>query len=139
MSGDRETSARRSAQVLLGLGIAFDVLVAFIDRVISDPNINLTRTMSDLLDHGLLWSAFFGLVGTSVGSVMWAKESSNRTVIAAIGGLVLGTLMYESSITLGFDDERVLVVPFVGLIVLLLAIGRLVGRSKAKNDEFSAG
>lgn len=128
----------RSGQIVLGVGIFFDLLVAFLDHALSNPNIVFTRGTFDLLERSLGLSVLFGLLGTSIGIVMWARRASNEAVIAAVIGLILTMMIYVNRVKFGFDDERVLVVPFVGLVVLLMIIGRAVGHAKANREESSA-
>jgi hypothetical protein len=116
------------------VGIFFDLLVALLDHALSNPGGKFY-----LLERGLVLSAWFGLLGTSVGTVMWARRASTEAVIAAVAGLILAMMIYVNRVRFGFDDERVLVVPFVGLVVLLMIIGRAVGHAKANREESSAG
>ena len=132
-------SHRVSAAIVLGLGIAFDILCAFLYHAVSDPHEAFTAKTFHLLVDAMLLSALLGLVTTSVGSVMWARRASNAAVIAAVIGLILATMIYVNRVTFGFDDGRVLIVPFVGLVVLLMIIGRAAGQAKANSNEASAG
>jgi hypothetical protein len=130
-------SPRQSAWIVLGVGILFDVLVAFLDHAVSDPNAAFTGRTFDLLIHALGLFALLGLLATSAGSVMWARRASTEAVIAAVIGLILMMMIYVSRVRFGFDDERVVVAPFAGLVVLLMIIGRAVGHAKANREESS--
>jgi hypothetical protein len=52
--------------------------------------------------------------------------------------LILATMIYVNRVRFGFDDERVLVVPFAGLVVFLMIIGRAIGHAEASRGESSA-
>jgi hypothetical protein len=132
-------SPRVSMRIVLGLGIVFDILCAVLDHTLSSPSTAFTGQAFDLLVDAMLLSALLGLLATSLGSVMWALRASNEGVIAAVIGLILALMIYANRVRFGFDDERVLVVPFVGLVVLSMIVGRAVGHAKANREESSAG
>ena len=130
----REARPRQSAALVLGTGIVFDAIAAILDHLVSRSNIAVSPLTYGFLTGALFLSAFFGLIGTSAGSLMWARRASNAAVIAAVMGLVLATMIYTNRVTFGFDDERVMLIPFVGLIVLLLIAGRLAGHAKSNRE-----
>jgi hypothetical protein len=130
----RKAAPRQLSAIVLGTGIAFDAIAAILDHLVARSNIAVSPLAYGFLTGALFLSAFFGLIGTSAGSLMWARRASNAAVIAAIIGLVLATMIYTNRATFGFDDERVMVIPFVGLMMLLLIVGRLVGHTKANRE-----
>src|ERR1700736_5810222 len=111
-----------SARAVFGLGIFYDVLAAFPYYVFTKTS--FTSSTYKVLGLVLMLCILFGLVGTFIGSVMWARAASNQAVLAAVMGIILSTLIYGNRVRFGFDDPRVMVIPFAGLVAFLLIIGR---------------
>jgi hypothetical protein len=89
-----------------------------------------TRTYplgSKLLVLALMLSICSGIVGTLLGSAMWAKRAENGAVIMVAFGAILLMLIYDNRVRIGFDDPKMLVIPFAFLVVLSLLVGRVIG------------
>jgi hypothetical protein len=76
-----------------------------------------------------------GIAGTLDGSVMWARRATDGAVIMAVMGVILFALIYGNRVRFGFDDPKVMVIPFAVLAVISLFIGRMIGR--ASNQQMS--
>jgi ABC-type uncharacterized transport system permease subunit len=81
-----------------------------------------------LLGLALMLSILFGLAGTLAGSAMWARGAAGGAVIMAVLGVIVFALIYGIRVKIGFDDPKVLVIPFAVLVVISLFLGRLMGR-----------
>jgi len=58
---------------------------------------------------------------------MWAKRAASGTVIMAGLGVILLMLIYGNRVRIGFDDPKIMVIPFGFLVLLSLLIGRVIG------------
>lgn len=114
-----------SARAVLGLGVLYDALAAFLYRI--SINISYRDARHGVVDFALMLSLVLGVAGTSIGSAMWARGASNRVVIGSVIGLVLLIVVYVRRATFGFDDPRIVVPAFAGLVVFFLLLGRAVG------------
>ena len=75
----------------------------------------------------LMLSIVFGIVGNLIGSAMWAKRAASGTVIMTALGLILLILIYGNRVRIGFDDPKIMVIPFGFPVLLSLLIGRVIG------------
>jgi ABC-type uncharacterized transport system permease subunit len=75
----------------------------------------------------LLAAIFLGISGTFIGSVMWARRASTEAVVATVVGVIFFVLIYGNRAQMGFDDPKIMVIPFALAVTVLLLIGRAVG------------
>ena len=68
-----------------------------------------------------------GIIGTLLGSAMWAKRAESSAVVMVALGVILLMLIYDNRVRIGFDDPKMLVIPFGFLVVLSLLVGRVIG------------
>jgi hypothetical protein len=120
-----------STRAVLAIGICSDTLAAFLYYAFVEVSFTWMRTYAlgyKLLGLALMLSILFGVAGTLVGSVMWARRAASGSVIMAVGGVILSALIYGNRVKFGFDDPKVLVIPFAILVVISLFIGGVMGR-----------
>jgi hypothetical protein len=120
---------RLSARAVPAVGICSDVLVPFLYYLFEEMSFD-SRTHSvgfTFLGFVLMLSIFSGIVGTLVGSAMWAKRAASGTVVMAVLGVILLLLIYGNRVKIGFDDPKIMIIPFGLLVVLSLLIGRVIG------------
>ena len=111
------------------MGIFYDVLTAFLYRAFTHASYAISTY--GVLEFLLLLSILFGLAGTLVGGAWWARGASNKAVIAAVMGIVFFGFIYNNRVKIGFDDPKVVVIPFAGLVAIFLIIGRAVGHAES--------
>jgi hypothetical protein len=126
---DAPPPPRFSTRAVLGVGIGSDILVPFLYYIFENMTFDVrTHPLAfKLLGLALLLSIFSGLVGTTLGSAMWAKRAENGAVAMVVFGVILLVLIYDNRVRIGFDDPKMLVIPFGFLVVLSLLIGRVIG------------
>lgn len=120
---------RLSTRAVLGIGICSDALVPVLYFVFEQTRFD-SRSHPlgfKLLGLALLLSILFGIVGTLLGSAMWAKRAASGSVVMTAFGIILLMLIYDNRVRIGFDDPKMLVIPFGFLTVLSLLIGRVIG------------
>jgi len=120
---------RLSARAIFALGIFYDVLAAFLYRAFT--NASYASPTYGVLEFALLLSILLGFAGTLIGGAWWARRASNEAVIAAVIGIVFFGFIYNNRAKIGFDDPKVVVIPFAGLVAILLIIGRAVGHAES--------
>jgi hypothetical protein len=113
---------RLSTRTVLGVGICSDALVPFLYYLFETHPLP-----SKLLVVTLLLSICSGVIGTLLGTAMWAKRAETGAVVMVAFGVVLLTLIYDNRLKIGFDDPKGLVIPFAFLVVFSLLVGRLIG------------
>jgi hypothetical protein len=52
----------------------------------------------------------------------------------AVMGVILFTLIYGSRAKFGFDDPKIMVIPFAALVVVLLIVSRVVGHVTSNGE-----
>jgi len=113
----------RLTRAILGIGIVSDVLVPVLYQV----SLKAPRP-TRLLILSLLASILLGVSGTFIGSVMWARRATTEAVIAVVFCIVCFILIYGNRAKFGFDDPKIMVFPFALIVILLLVVGRVVGK-----------
>jgi hypothetical protein len=129
MVKDTPQTPRLFTRTVLGVGICSDALVPFLYYVFEEKTFD-TRTYplgSKLLVLALMLSICSGIVGTLLGSAMWATRAENAAVVMVALGVILLILIYDNRVRIGFDDPKMLVIPFAFLVVLSLLVGRVIG------------
>jgi hypothetical protein len=118
---------RLSTRTVLAVGICCDALVPFLYYLFDENGGRSDGFGFRLLVLALMVSILFGIVGTFVGSVMWARRAANEAVAMAEIGVILFVLIYGNRVKIGFDDPKIMVIPFAVLVAILLFIGRVIG------------
>jgi hypothetical protein len=120
---------RLSTRTVLIVGICCDALVPFLYYLFDEMSFGGRSDAFGfrLLVLALMLSILFGIVGTFVGSVMWARRAANEAVIMAEMGVIFFVLIYGNLVKIGFDDPKIMVIPFAVLVAILLFIGRVIG------------
>jgi hypothetical protein len=118
-----------STRTVLAVGICCDALVPFLYYLFDEMSIGGRSDAFGfrLLVLALMLSILFGTIGTFVGSVMWARRAANEAVIMAEMGVILFLLIYGNLVKIGFDDPKIMIIPFAVLVAILLFIGRVIG------------
>ena len=111
--------SRKLARMILVVGVSSDALALSLDSYY-------------IYGLVLLVSVVIGIIGTLIGSVMWARRASNDSVAAAVVGIVMFLFLYGNRVKMGFDDERIAVFPFALLVIMFLVIARVIGRRGTK-------
>jgi hypothetical protein len=120
---------RISARALLAIGLCCDVLVPILYYALSELSYTVSSDSGvlKLLELAMAVLFFGGVVGTTIGSGMWARQASNAAVAKAVAGVALLTLIYANLTRLGLDDPTIWVIPFGLLVVVFLVVGRVIG------------
>jgi hypothetical protein len=120
---------RLSTRVVLSIGICSDVLVPLLYYAFEEMSFDIRSHPLGfkLLGLALMLSILFGVVGTTLGSAMWAKRAATGAVVMAAFGVILLMLIYGNRARIGFDDPKIMVILFGFLVVLSLLVGRVIG------------
>lgn len=120
---------RISARALLVIGLSCDVLVPLLYYILSEVSYTLSTDSGvlKLLELAMAVLFFGGVVGTTIGSGMWARQASNAAVAKAAASVTLLTLIYANLARIGFDDPKVMIILFGLLVVVFLVVGRVIG------------
>ena len=119
---------RISARALLTIGVCCDVLVPILYYALSELSYTVSPDsgVMKMLELAMAVLFFGGVVGTTIGSGMWAQQASNASVAKAVAGVALLTLIYANLTRLGFDDSTMAVILFGFLVVVFLVGGRVI-------------
>ncbi len=140
MAKDIPPPPRLSARALLAVGICSDVLVPFLYYLFEKMSFDIRSHPLGfkLLGLALMLLILCGIVGTMLGSAMWARRAASGTVIMTALGVILLTLIYGNRVRIGFDDPKIMAIPFGFLVVLSLLIGRVIGYVASNRQSSSS-